>query len=291
MDEERKKIKKKQLVINIIGIAIFLILSLAIVIALAPHLSKFVKDPELFKQYILDHGVQGIFIALALQVLQIIVSLVPGELVEIGSGMAFGPWFGLLLCEVGLFIGTSFVYFFSKKVGKPTVQALIGDKMFDKLSKIDQSPKRDKVLYLIYLIPGLPKDLLSYLAAFFNIGFWKFMFINMVARIPSIISSTAAGRFIINGDYTKAIIIFLVTGAFALLCYFLSDKIMNAFTKHKQAKEELANEQVVENNENTSELVEKVVNNTNDEENVDKQENIQDKINENDKIDKNIKEK
>lgn len=231
-----KEVNKRKNIFNIIGMLLFITICGVILIILLPKIKEYIDDPLLFKEYINDKGIKGVFIFLALQILQIVVSIIPGEFVEVAAGITYGWFFGFVLCEIGIFIGSSFIYFFSKKIGKPAVKNFVGDKHFDKLSKLDNYKNRDRIIFLIYLVPGLPKDLLSYVACFFSINYSKFMIISMVARIPSILTSTIAGSYLINGDYLEAVLIFVFTGLFALVCFLLSDKIMNKISKHKESK-------------------------------------------------------
>lgn len=209
---------------------------IVISIILIPKIKIFVSDPLKFRDYINEHGIYGVAIFLSLQIIQIIVSIIPGEFIEIAAGISFGWFYGFILCEVGIFIASTFIYFVSRKLGKPIIQSFIGKDKFKKLEKFNNSKKRDQIIFWIFFIPALPKDLLTYVASFFDISYKKLMFIILVARIPSIITSTIAGNYIINKEYWKAIIIFIITGVIAVICYFLSDKIMKKIESHKKEK-------------------------------------------------------
>ena len=209
---------------------------IVISIILIPKIKIFVSDRLKFRDYINEHGIYGVAIFLSLQIIQIIVSIIPGEFIEIAAGISFGWFYGFILCEVGIFIASTFIYFVSRKLGKPIIQSFIGKDKFKKLEKFNNSKKRDQIIFWIFFIPALPKDLLTYVASFFDISYKKLMFIILVARIPSIITSTIAGNYIINKEYWKAIIIFIITGVIAVICYFLSDKIMKKIESHKKEK-------------------------------------------------------
>lgn len=222
--------------INIIGVIIFVLITVIITIILVPKIKIFIDDPLKFRDYINEHGVYGVAIFLLLQIIQIIVSIIPGEFIEVAAGISFGWFYGFVLCEIGIFIASSFIYFISRKLGKPIVESFIGKERFKKLEKFNHSKKRDQIIFLIFFIPALPKDLLTYVASFFDISYKKLMSIILIARIPSIITSTIAGNYIINKEYWKAILIFVITGAIAIVCYFLSDKIMKKIESIKHKK-------------------------------------------------------
>lgn len=213
-----------------------MIITIIIAIILIPKIKIFIDDPLKFRDYINNHGIYGVAIFLVLQIIQIVISIIPGEFIEVAAGISFGWFYGFILCEIGIFIASSFIYFISRKLGKPVIESLIGKEKFKKLAKFNHSKKRDQIVFFIFFIPALPKDLLTYVASFFDISYKKLMAIILIARIPSIITSTIAGNYIINKEYLKAIIIFIVTGAIAIACYFLSDKIMKRLENAKHKK-------------------------------------------------------
>ena len=90
-------------------------------------------------------------------------------------------------------------------------------------------------LFFIYLIPGTPKDVLTYAAGLTGLNMKKFLLITGIARIPSIITSNWCGQEIINKNYTLAIIIFAATGILSIVC----SVIYNKYSSKKEAKEKI----------------------------------------------------
>lgn len=115
---ERSKIVK---VILIIPVALMLVV---LMLKLIPWFYSF-SDPDIreeFKTYVTSLGVGGIFLLLGLQVLQIIVAILPGESIELLAGMIYGTWGGLLICMMGILIGSSAVFFTVGNLGKGCVE-------------------------------------------------------------------------------------------------------------------------------------------------------------------------
>lgn len=226
MDND-KIIKKHRLIIYIVSILIFLSLLIVVLLNVVPNLKSFIDDPILFREYIKENGVIGVIIFLVVQILQVIISIIPGEMVEIAAGISFGWFLGLILCLLGVAIATFLIFFACKKLGKPYIDKLVGKgklKMFDKLN---HSEKRDQIIFLIYLLPGIPKDILTYAAGFFDIKLSKFLILTLIARIPSVITSTLAGHYILEGNYKPVIFIFgimIIITAISYLSYTLISK-------------------------------------------------------------------
>lgn len=224
---------KIKTIVNVIGLLIFIALFIISLIYILPNIKSYIEDPRLFRDYIKNNQEYGIIIFLLFQILQVIVFIIPGEFIEIASGISFGWFGGFVLCEIGIFIASSFILFFSRKIGKPVITSFIGESKFTKFEKINQYVNRDKIIFLIFLIPGLPKDILLYISSFFDISWKKLMILTLVARIPSIITSTIAGEYILKQQYLRAIIVFVVTGIATLVCYLTSNKILMNLQKKK----------------------------------------------------------
>lgn len=225
------KIKKRKLIINIVGLLVFLLICVVVTILIFPYIKNFLKDPIAFKEYIKENGFVGGCLFILVQILQIIVSVIPGEVVEIAGGISFGWFFGLLLCELGVAIGTIIIFIVCKKFGRSIIDIYLGEGKLKRFDKLDKNPKRDNIIFLLFLIPGLPKDMLIYACAFFDISLSRFLLISLIARIPSIITSTIAGELILQKNYASAVIIFIITGAIALMGYLLYEKKRKAVEK------------------------------------------------------------
>lgn len=215
------------------GVAVFLAICIAICIYLSPHFETVIKDPEYLRRIAESKGALAIPAFLILQILQVVVALIPGEALEIGAGAAFGPFWGFLLAQLGVAIGTVIIFVISRRLGKRFIESITGGRQFKRFSRLDKSPHRDRIIFLIFFIPGLPKDALTYAAAFFDVSAARFLSITLIARIPSVLSSTIAADFLISENYPLALAIFIVTGIVSVLCFLLSEKILAKIEKTK----------------------------------------------------------
>ena len=201
------------------------LVSLAVVIALFGWLTYFImtkflafnNSPEEFKAFIDSYGWKGRFVALGIQVLQIVIALIPGELVEVGTGYAFGAVEGTLICMIGVAAASSLVFLLTRFLGVRLVEIFISREKIDELRFINSEEKLKRMIFLLFFIPGTPKDLRTYFAGLTRIKLHEFLIISMIARIPSLVSSTIGGHFIGQSRYVEAIILFVVTGVVSLI--------------------------------------------------------------------------
>ncbi len=201
------------------------IVSLAVVAALAVWLTVFVSrwiadfggDPQAFKDFVDGYGWTGWLVALGIQILQVFISLIPGELVEVGLGYAFGAVEGTVLCLVGVAIASTLIFIIVKRFGVRVVELFIPRENIDRLKFINSERKLKRLIFLLFFIPGTPKDLFTYFVGLTRIRLSEFLILSLIARIPSVISSTFGGNLIQAGRYGQAVLLFAITGAVSLL--------------------------------------------------------------------------
>lgn len=213
-------------------------LSLSIVLLLAALVTLFVWQwldtfsREAFRSYIQSFGVMGWLVLLVLQFLQVFIALIPGELVESAAGYAFGPIAGTLLCYAGVAMASCLVFALTRRFGVKLVEVFISREKINELRFINTDRKRNLFIFLVFFIPGTPKDLLTYFVGLTDIKLSRFLLISLVARIPSVASSTFGGHLLGEGRYWGAVILYGITGILSLGGL----AIYNALVRRKQSK-------------------------------------------------------
>ena len=176
-------------------------------------------------------GPVGFLILLAIQFLQVVVAFIPGEVVQVAAGMIYGPWIGALIVLVGCVVSSAFVFLLVHKLGAPFVQAMVSEKHMAKFRTFENSGKLNIIVFVLFLIPGMPKDVFTYLVPLTHMPLRTFLLLSNIARIPGILVSTYAASGLVDGDIVQSLIIFLVAGAIAVVCILFYDKIMKAIER------------------------------------------------------------
>ncbi len=207
------------------------ILAVAALIALCVWLFPVVlslKEPQTrdaFREFIESLGIFGVFAMLLLQIAQIVVAIIPGEPIEILMGLMYGTFGGLCLTLLGIVIGQILIFFGVKRFGIGFAAKFVDVKKFEELKFLKSPESRDSLIFLLYFIPGTPKDILTYFAPFTGIPPLRFIVIATIARIPSIVSSTWAGASISDGSFIKTLLIFALTGTAGIVGIILNNYI------------------------------------------------------------------
>lgn len=173
------------------------------------------------KRVVHSHTVSGRVIMILLMVLQVIFVFIPGEVIEIMAGVLYGPWEGLILCLLGVCIGSYIIYVLIKKFGVSFVEHFVGKEELDELHFLQNHTYIPFLLFVIYLIPGTPKDIITYAIPFTSLRFSHFLCITTFARIPSILTSTICGNALGLKQYGLSIGVFIVTSFVSLAGLFL----------------------------------------------------------------------
>ena len=181
-----------------------------------------------FVNFVRDSGPVGLLAFVGVQILQVIVAVLPGEPVEVMAGVLYGTWGGLLVAMAGLGCGSALVYCVVKSFGAQSVDAAL----LHRYRFLRDDAHVHFFLFLLFFVPGTPKDMLLYIGPFLPVRAHTFFFIVLLARIPSVITSTYAGANFIEGRWQVSVLVFVVTGAVALLCIWQHENLISLLKKH-----------------------------------------------------------
>lgn len=187
---------------------------------------------DAFIEFVRGKGALGVFIFLGIQLLQVVVAFLPGEAVELAAGLLYGTWGGLCLCLLGIFAASCMVYFFVRLFGAKNLD----EKKLTKYHFLRDEARIRFSVFLVFFIPGTPKDLLTYLGPFLPIPAWQFLAISTLARIPSVLTSTFAASQFAEGSWQISAAVFAVTGLAALLCLLFEEHILTWFRRRRTEK-------------------------------------------------------
>ncbi|SNT04418.1 Uncharacterized membrane protein YdjX, TVP38/TMEM64 family, SNARE-associated domain [Anaerovirgula multivorans] len=203
----------------IVVIAVFFSLMIALSLISLPYINL-LSEPQTqqtFKAWVTSFGVGGWLLVLCIQIIQIVIAFIPGEPVEILAGVLYGGFGGIFLCLFGCVIASSAIFMLSKRFGAPLVAKLFGKSKLDEFAFLKDAKKLETIVFILFLIPGTPKDMLTYVVGTSPMKITQFLAISTFARIPSIISSTFIGSTIRQGEWEIAVLIFALTAVLGVV--------------------------------------------------------------------------
>ena len=221
------KQERRQQIGVIITTSLCILAFIVCYIKFGSELLTFVSDADRFKGWLDSYGNLGKIIFVGVRALQTVVKIIPAEPLEIGSGYAFGVWGGLFYCMLGTEIGSFIIVAITKIFGMKAVNLFVSEEKINSLDFIKNKEKLTLSLFIIYLIPGTPKDVITYLMGVTDYSIWKFLLVTGIARIPSIITSTVCGAALGEKNYLLSAGVFIATAVFGLA----GIKLYTAFEK------------------------------------------------------------
>ena len=200
---------------KIISAFIYIVAIIIMTIIVFPLIKNY-KNPEEFKTFITSLGPWGFLMMLFIQLAQIIVALIPGELVEFVAGTIYGWFGGLLFCLLGIALGQLIIFKAVEYLGKDFVDKVAGSDTLNKFKFLQNEKKIRTIIFLLFFIPGTPKDLITYAVPFTRISLRDFLVLSLLARIPSVVSSTYAGDAYAAKDFWTLAIVYGIIIIFSL---------------------------------------------------------------------------
>ena len=216
------------------GLVVFLVLMAVIIVLAWPYLADIFSEGGVDRlvERVRNAGPAGVFILLGMQFLQIIVAFIPGEVVQLAAGLMYGPWLGALIVLVGCVFSSAIIYKLVHALGAPFVQGMVSTEHLAKFNQFEESGKLDIIVFILFLIPAMPKDVFTYLVPLTKMEMGKFLLLTTVGRIPGVVASTAAASGFANGYYLESIVLIAFVGLLAVLAIVFRERILGLFGRH-----------------------------------------------------------
>ena len=215
---------------------IFLILIFIIIIFLgittAPWLFEHAKNPEFIRNYLAGFGNESFLVFILFQMIQVIIVIIPVDLVSICGGFVFGMPLGFVLSYVGLMLGSIIVFYISRFFGYDFVCRLISTEKIEKISGMLNSSNGTVGLFVICCIPFIPKDIMIYVAGLTPVKASRLFLIYGISRVPSTLIWVSVGA----NAYEKDLLGLSITIAIMLILLVLVFFLGRFYTKKGKIK-------------------------------------------------------
>lgn len=192
-----------------------------------PEILEHFRSLEALNAFLDRYHTTGIFVYLFLQILQILVPVIPGQAMQLAAGYMYILPVALLLTLLGIALGTVVSFTLSRVLGYDAMVLFFGqDRMDEYVAKLN-SKRACLVIFLLYLMPGFPKDFICFAAGVSRIRLIPFLVLSVVGRIPALTLSLVIGRMTRAGSYTGAIVVCVVAVVLFLVCIWKRQAVMD----------------------------------------------------------------
>lgn len=236
--ENDTQYSKRRKTVGLISLVVLVVFFAIVTALLWKPITGTFSHPDQFRIWVNAHGITSRLAFIGMVAVQVVFALIPGEPLEIGAGYAFGAFEGLILCLIGMAVGTTIIYLFTKLYGVRIVEAFISREKIQSLRFLNNSRKINLLVAVIFFIPGTPKDMITYFIGLTPMRLRTFLILSSIARIPSVLTSTITGNALGTQNYPIAMIVFLSTAVISLLgvvlYYLFSSRHKGAHTQQKR---------------------------------------------------------
>ena len=191
-------------------------------------------DKRFLKHTLRDWGILAPAVFVLLQALQVIVAPIPGDLTGILGGYLFGEWLGVLYSTLGLTIGSLTAFAVGRWIGAQVAQRLVSPAVWSRMGFIVE-PQGALLCFAIYLVPGLPKDMLCYLFGMSPMPLWVFAVVSALGRLPSTWVLSAQGAKTAAGNYLEVLLLTAVVLAVVLPLYYYRYRLVAHLRSRREA--------------------------------------------------------
>lgn len=245
----RKRLNKK-MIIKFTALIAMIALMIGVTIAILPWVNSLqtTEGRERLELYIESKKTVGTFIFIGLQAFQVILPVIPP--IQIIGGALFGTFWGSVLSFIGLYVGMGIVYGLVRLVGYPIVEAFVNKKDLKRFKFLREPDKVALIFFVIYLIPGMPKDALSFLAPLTSMDKKTYFLYVLPARLPLVVLSVAFGASIRDGNYSLAVILSIIMIDIGIIGIIFREKVINLFEKKVRAQKTSLHKKEIKHNRN-----------------------------------------
>ena len=222
---EEQKLKKRKRIVAIVTAVLVVIFLLALTYYVGRPLMAFVSEPKKFREWVDSYGFMGVLIFMGINMLQVFLAIIPGGPFEVAAGYAFGVIKGAFICDIAMTLASVIIFVIVRKFGMKFVEIFADREKVESLSFLQNNTKSKTFMFFFYLIPGMPKDLMSYVAGLTKISVPFFTMVNFVGRFPAILMSTIGGSAVSEQKYIMFFIMMAVTTLLYIIGMIIYKKV------------------------------------------------------------------
>lgn len=205
-----------------------LILVLLSIIAYQTGLIKIFLSKKCMANFLLSLGSWSFLGFIGLQITQVVIAPIPGDVTGLIGGYLYGPWLGILLSTIGLTIGSYIAFELGRSFGKPFVKKWIPEKFLQRFHFL-LTHRGAFIVFLLFFLPGFPKDYLCYILGLGEFSALEFTVISGVGRLFGTILLTLGGNYIRLHQYVNFSIVCGVALVALIIVLAYRDKLDRSF--------------------------------------------------------------
>ena len=209
---------------RIITAAIVVMVFILSVLIFGKPLFSFFSNPGRIESLVNNSGPWGPILFIVLQIAQVFFAPIPGQVTGFVGGYLFGTFLGTVYSIIGAAVGFTTVFWLSRKLGRPFVEYFVSKKVLEKFDYLAEN-QGIFILFLIFLLPAFPDDLICYIAGLTSIRIRTLVLISLVGRLPGYFVLSFTGSGVADSNYTLTAVVFGTTLVISALAFWQKEKL------------------------------------------------------------------
>lgn len=174
-----------------------------------------------------------VLVFIAIQIIQVVIAVIPGEISGFIGGYLYGPVWGTLYSTIGLTLGSWIAFMLARFFGEPLLEKVVKKEVFEKFDHFMEH-KGLLVSFLLFLIPGFPKDYLCYIMGVSRIPVLTFIIISTIGRFFGTMMLSISGNIAYKEQYVLLAIVAAAAVIVSILAWRYHDRILEILKKQKK---------------------------------------------------------
>ncbi|MDD3417814.1 MAG: VTT domain-containing protein [Lachnospiraceae bacterium] len=216
---EKIYIEKKN-ILKFLLLVIFGVIMLGIALKYGSWVTENAKEPQKVREYLRSFGNVGFIVYVLTQSVHVLTVVIPGDVFNICGGYIYGIPLGFILSFIGIMFGSVMAFYISRFLGYDFISKFIPEEKIKKVSQVINSTQGMIGMFIICMIPFIPKDLMMYIAGLTPIRASKLFFVYALSRIPGTLIWVSVGANMYEKS-TKSMIITIVGLVLLLIVSFI----------------------------------------------------------------------
>lgn len=196
----------------------------------AAGLFDLLTDKNRLLNFIQENRGHAATIFIGMQIAQVLAAPLPGEITGFVGGILFGPVWGVVYSTIGLTIGSWLAFLLARWLGRPIVERLVSRGTIARYDYV-MKHKGLMVAFLLFLIPGFPKDFLCYILGLGHMRHRDFLLVSASGRLLGTVLLTMGGSFFRDAHYGALFTVVGVSLLIILLAMIYRERLERALRR------------------------------------------------------------
>ncbi|MCX5837830.1 MAG: TVP38/TMEM64 family protein [Deltaproteobacteria bacterium] len=219
---------------DIVKITLLLVLILAgVFLFFHFNLYTFFVSRKKIVHFLNSFGPLSVVIFIGLQIVQVLIAPIPGEINGFIGGYLYGPVLGTLYSTIGLTIGSWLAFMLARWLGMPFVEKIINPQVIQKYDYFMEH-RGIPITFILFVIPGFPKDALSYIIGLSHMRTTTFLILCTAGRLLGTIMLSISGSCARNNQNAAMLAILGISALITLLAWYYHEEILHLVRRHKE---------------------------------------------------------